>query len=244
MVELRAQLDQSTKDETQVKEGHLMQKASNNSWQKFWYVLKDGHLSCYKGKKDAASLVESLNVMYCSPKIPMGTEKLPQFQVATPSKKKPILLQAETPEERDSWMKAIQQAIEVQLNQNEPAVRVSQSDSLAFKILSSIDGNGFCADCCAPGWFSLFINYLLPSSPFPPPPLPFLLLPSFLSSLSLFSSICILYMSSFSPILTSHNMVANLPGMKTHSSFHLQCEFSSSLFSLFHFKKKMEIFGN
>ena len=72
------------------------------------------------------------------------------FEIVTPDKRKPMLLQAESDEDRDRWVKCMQDAIERQLNQNEPAMCVTTDDALVLKILSAVPGNRFCADCKSP----------------------------------------------------------------------------------------------
>lgn len=167
MADLHLQLDESCKEiNAGTKEGHLQLKTSGG-FQKYWFVLKDGFLSCYKGKKDVSSADLSLNIMYCTTRIPMkpksANEKGATFEIVTPDKKKPLVLQAESEDERSMWVAAIQSAISEQLNLNEPAVATTDNDTLVFKILKSVEGNNVCADCGAPDpdWASINLGILV-----------------------------------------------------------------------------------
>merc|ERR1712137_1416706 len=99
------------------KQGHLLQRNTTGlaGWQKSWFVLKDGYLYCYKNKKDVSSAGQPLNIMLCTtripPIIPGKMDGGCQFEIVTPDKKKPFLLQAETERERAEWLEAIQEAI-------------------------------------------------------------------------------------------------------------------------------------
>jgi len=116
MEELKSQLDESCKESVSVKEGHLQMKSSSMTgadWQKYWFVIKDGFLNCYnfKGKRDAA--FEPLNVMYVTTRIPPKAPKNQYiFEIVTPDKRKPLTLLADSANERDEWVKRIQDEIE------------------------------------------------------------------------------------------------------------------------------------
>lgn len=102
--------------------------------------------------------------MYTTTRIP---PKAPKgqfiFEIVTPDKRKPLVLLADSADERDSWVKHIQDAIETQLNQNEPAVSITENETLVHKILSAVDGNQCCADCGAadPDWASINLGILV-----------------------------------------------------------------------------------
>eukprot|EP01132_Coremiostelium_polycephalum_P011617 gene11617-14225_t len=114
-----------------VVEGHLMKKSKQvmGGWNKCWYVLKDGMLYCYKGKKEFHP-ENALNILLCSVRLPQvmlsspsATNQPPtkeqneyRFEILHPRKKQPIVLQAENEEERDRWVNAIQEAISNSLN--------------------------------------------------------------------------------------------------------------------------------
>ncbi|KYQ89166.1 ankyrin repeat-containing protein [Tieghemostelium lacteum] len=135
-----------------VVEGHLMKKSKQvmGGWNKCWWVLKDGMLFCYKGKKEYHP-ENALNILLCSVRVPQTAvilsspstnqpslatsvsskqlekekdkdkEKDSQndnlrFEILHPRKKQPIVLQAESEEERDRWVQAIQDAISNSLN--------------------------------------------------------------------------------------------------------------------------------
>ena len=57
---------------------------------------------------------QSFNVMLCTTRV--DPKKKDLFEIVTPDKKKPIVLQAESQVERDSWVKAINSAISESLN--------------------------------------------------------------------------------------------------------------------------------
>ena len=96
------------------------------------------------------------------PTIPGKMDGGCQFEIVTPDKKKPFLLQAETERERAEWLEVIHGAIERQLNQNKPA-NETQISSLPHQILQSIPGNRCCADCNAPDpdWASISLGILI-----------------------------------------------------------------------------------
>ena len=102
--------------------------------------------------------------MYTTTRIP---PKAPKgqfvFEIVTPDKRKPLVLLADNAEERDAWVKHIQDAIETQLNQNEPAVSITENETLVHKILSAVPGNRFCADCGCPDpdWASINLGILV-----------------------------------------------------------------------------------
>ncbi|KAF2070106.1 hypothetical protein CYY_008569 [Polysphondylium violaceum] len=154
-----------------VVEGHLMKKSKQvmGGWNKCWYVLKDGMLYCYKGKKEFHP-ENALNILLCSVRLPQTMMMVPspqqqqpnlssssslslkdqmggvsnsgsstssvstssssssttnptkeqvqeyRFEILHPRKKQPIVLQAESEEERDRWVTAIQDAISNSLN--------------------------------------------------------------------------------------------------------------------------------
>ncbi|KAN0032136.1 hypothetical protein ACTFIV_006012 [Dictyostelium citrinum] len=120
-----------------VVEGHLMKKSKQvmGGWNKCWYVLKDGMLYCYKGKKEFHP-ENALNILLCSVRVPQVISSSPmtqqpstkekdinlassqdfRFEILHPRKKQPIVLQAENEEERDRWVQAIQDAISNSLN--------------------------------------------------------------------------------------------------------------------------------
>jgi len=56
-----------------VVEGHLMKKSKQvmGGWNKCWYVLKDGMLYCYKGKKEFHP-ENALNILLCSVRLPQN----------------------------------------------------------------------------------------------------------------------------------------------------------------------------
>ena len=165
MDQLKEELVESENQMKGTKEGHLQQKGSSG-WQKNYFVLKGGYLSCYKGKKDMQTLDQSLNIMICTTRIPPKTKEH-IFEIVTPDLKKPITLQAESAKDRDDWISAIQGAIEYSLNQNEAergrkSNKAADGDEIAFKILKRIPGNDFCADCGAAGSFFLLLILSIP----------------------------------------------------------------------------------
>ena len=160
LVSLKRELEESETKMNASKEGHLQQKV-DSKWQKNYFVLKNGFLHCYKGKKDSQSIEHSLNIMLCTPRLPPKSKDGFVFEIVSPDIKKPIMLQTDTSKERDDWIRAIQGAIEYSLNQNlssERGKKTSSDDELAFKILKKIHGNDFCADCGAPGILS-FLSF-------------------------------------------------------------------------------------
>eukprot|EP01133_Synstelium_polycarpum_P017173 gene17173-20457_t len=135
-----------------VVEGHLMKKSKQvmGGWNKCWYVLKDGMLYCYKGKKEFHP-ENALNILLCSVRVPQQLMTSPsstnppakepvdyRFEILHPRKKLPIVLQSESEEERDRWVEAIQEAISNSLN-SQPLEKSSSISgaSLLGKPLSS-----------------------------------------------------------------------------------------------------------
>ncbi|EFA76490.1 ankyrin repeat-containing protein [Heterostelium album PN500] len=153
-----------------VVEGHLMKKSKQvmGGWNKCWYVLKDGMLYCYKGKKEFHP-ENALNILLCSVRVPQqplisspsstnppasGSSKEQskeqvdyRFEILHPRKKQPIVLQAENEEERDRWVAAIQEAISNSLN-SQSIEKSSLSNSTVGKPLSSstVGGSGASGD--------------------------------------------------------------------------------------------------
>lgn len=158
---LDSQIEESSKGIDCSKEGHLLVKSTatmQGGWQKYWFVLKDGYLFSYKSKKDASAADQPLNIMFCTTRTPAPVQGRPSsclFEIVTPDKKRPLLLQADNEIEKNEWLAAIQEDIEKQLNQNEPAVPVTDTESIALKILQSVEGNNVCADCSSPSLYFL-----------------------------------------------------------------------------------------
>lgn len=150
------------------KEGHLQQK-SGGGWVRNFFVLKGGNLICYKGKKDAQSIETVLNIQFCTPRISPKFAKTNVFEIVSPDKKKPLMLQAESTRDRNKWVEAIQAAIEFSLTSNAADNQPSHSgnkpeeESRSFKILRRVAGNRFCADCGSPDpdWASINLGILL-----------------------------------------------------------------------------------
>eukprot|EP01113_Clastostelium_recurvatum_P027465 TRINITY_DN3311_c0_g1_i5.p1 TRINITY_DN3311_c0_g1~~TRINITY_DN3311_c0_g1_i5.p1 ORF type:complete len:905 (-),score=202.97 TRINITY_DN3311_c0_g1_i5:44-2698(-) len=122
-------------------EGHLFRK-KKGQWQRFWFVLKDGYLYCH-GKKDF-SPDQALPIMLCSVKghIPKKKKKKTKeedailrqhcFEIIPSGKKmKPIVYQADSEEEKDAWMKALQLAIEECINNPSVMSQVTQPSTLS-----------------------------------------------------------------------------------------------------------------
>lgn len=172
---LAGQLLDSAPVEQPYKEGHLNRKGQGigGGWEKCFYVLKEGQLYCYRGKKDT-QVDQCFNIMLCTTRV--NPTKKDVFELCTPDKKKPIVLQAETQTERDDWVKIIQDAISESLNtgaadnidgsrRHSKTVHVPKSaeDTRNLRIVSARPGNMTCADCnCQdPDWASINLGVLV-----------------------------------------------------------------------------------
>ncbi|GAM26708.1 hypothetical protein SAMD00019534_098830 [Acytostelium subglobosum LB1] len=194
-----------------VVEGHLLKKSKQvmGGWNKCWYVLKDGMLYCYKGKKEFHP-ENALNILLCSVRLPQQLQQLPttapptqqgsskqekqeqqdyRFEILHPRKKQPIVLQAESDEERDRWVAAIQEAISNSLNSQSlsggalgggrPSIAGSSStgrlsatgmptsgdevNQQVMRIILKANGNNVCADCSSvdPDWASINLGVII-----------------------------------------------------------------------------------
>ncbi|GAM20843.1 hypothetical protein SAMD00019534_040180 [Acytostelium subglobosum LB1] len=193
-----------------VVEGHLMKKSKQvmGGWNKCWYVLKDGMLYCYKGKKEFHP-ENALNILLCSVRVPqqilvtvptqatntLSTSSKEQtgtvdyrFEILHPRKKLPIVLQAESEEERDRWVTAIQEAISNSLNSQTldkrtgnmsssgvtqlgksnanlptPSQTPDEINQQVVRIIQKAAGNNVCADCTSadPDWASINMGVLI-----------------------------------------------------------------------------------
>lgn len=167
--------DAAPQVEVPYKEGHLNRKTTGigGGWEKCFYVLKDGQLYCYRGKKDT-QVDQCFNIMLCTTRI--NPTKKDIFELCTPDKKKPIVLQAESPAERDSWVKVIQDAISESLNTGSADMidasrrhsrtvsnQKSGEDTRNLKMVNARPGNMVCADCAAaePDWASINLGVLV-----------------------------------------------------------------------------------
>ncbi|KAL6065380.1 ADP-ribosylation factor GTPase-activating protein [Balamuthia mandrillaris] len=124
-----------------VKEGYLMHNSHGivkKAWSRNWYVLKDGLLYCKKEGKDFDK-DSVLDIKLCTVRMQSsvnaeeggdpGTETKFRFEIVTPGRKKALILQAESEQERAEWVKAIQDAIGFSLN----AQKLERSNSMAVK---------------------------------------------------------------------------------------------------------------
>lgn len=153
-------------------EGLLSRLTSHGVWHKNWFVLKDCHLYRYRIKKEF-NPESALSLLMCTVRVPPKTKQSNKnfFEIIQAGKKKPVQLQAETAEERDAWVKAIQESISQALNAQEFSPHLIKSlekrnkeeEELTLKILQSVPGNSTCADCNwkDPDWASINLGVLV-----------------------------------------------------------------------------------
>jgi len=88
-----------------------------------------------------------------------------QFEIRSPIKKKPLIFQAETEEERNHWLNIFQDSTSSAITKQNLANKVENliKPEEAFKILSAISGNTVCADCNTPNpnWASTNLGILI-----------------------------------------------------------------------------------
>eukprot|EP01113_Clastostelium_recurvatum_P036857 TRINITY_DN5320_c0_g1_i5.p1 TRINITY_DN5320_c0_g1~~TRINITY_DN5320_c0_g1_i5.p1 ORF type:complete len:715 (-),score=168.19 TRINITY_DN5320_c0_g1_i5:91-2235(-) len=178
--------DERSSFESGVKEGWLMKRGGSSTWHKYFFTLRGGVLQYQRGSPDD---MRSFNIMLCSVRARQGPGSTPlEFEIATPSKSKPIILHAETENERQQWVSAIQRAVSSTLSSQSVAEpKASMSPELrhsigmhmapspdrkgslgtgggdVMSVLRRVPGNLVCADCdCKdPSWASISLGITL-----------------------------------------------------------------------------------
>eukprot|EP00727_Mastigamoeba_balamuthi_P010833 m51a1_g6372 hypothetical protein (1150) ;mRNA; r:126741-131727 len=160
------------------KEGFL-QKRTQMGFHKVFLSLRDGVLHQYREGRDY-NPDSSIDLVTATVRLvppDEGEMYSYRFEVCSPRLQKPLVLQAESEQQRSEWVKAIQGAIGDSLSslkvrsedasQADPVPPSQQSGiALSDKMqdwLRSIPGNKFCADCEAPDptWASINLGVLV-----------------------------------------------------------------------------------
>eukprot|EP01112_Ceratiomyxa_fruticulosa_P003511 TRINITY_DN1384_c0_g2_i2.p1 TRINITY_DN1384_c0_g2~~TRINITY_DN1384_c0_g2_i2.p1 ORF type:complete len:833 (-),score=193.36 TRINITY_DN1384_c0_g2_i2:38-2536(-) len=185
-------------------EGYLSKKSDKlgRGWHKWWFVLRDGYLYYYKKNSDFDSTRHAINTLLCTVRVGGNTATAPiskkkekeskdnstneqqqwTFEIIlSDANRKPIMLQTDTEEDRDRWVRALQGSISNSLNsQDVEALAESKDDSFdttkkspvdssedsaqqAWRILQKVEGNNNCVDCGAsnPDWASINLGVLM-----------------------------------------------------------------------------------
>eukprot|EP01113_Clastostelium_recurvatum_P035898 TRINITY_DN504_c0_g2_i1.p1 TRINITY_DN504_c0_g2~~TRINITY_DN504_c0_g2_i1.p1 ORF type:complete len:853 (-),score=207.33 TRINITY_DN504_c0_g2_i1:2591-5149(-) len=188
-------------------EGYLSKKSAKlgRGWAKWWFVLRNGYLYYHKKNADFDSTRHAINTLLCTVRVGGSTAMAPLSKkkdtkskakdedagewtfeiIMSDTSRKPILLQAETEEDRDRWVKAFQDSISNSLNsQTIQSSHGSSGDSddrsasdsgdsedvsdqydaqQVMRVLHRVPGNMTCADCDAsmPDWASINLGALL-----------------------------------------------------------------------------------
>eukprot|EP01102_Stenamoeba_stenopodia_P017968 TRINITY_DN6522_c0_g1_i1.p1 TRINITY_DN6522_c0_g1~~TRINITY_DN6522_c0_g1_i1.p1 ORF type:complete len:844 (+),score=206.31 TRINITY_DN6522_c0_g1_i1:128-2659(+) len=154
-------------------EGLLSRLTGHGVWHKCWFVLKDCHLYRYKVKKEFDP-ESALNLLMCTVRVPPKSKQTNKnfFEIIQAGKKKPLQLQSDTPEERDAWVKAIQESISQALNAQDFSThnmvkslekKNRDEEELTLRLLQAVPGNSTCADCNwkDPDWASINLGVLV-----------------------------------------------------------------------------------
>eukprot|EP01114_Cavostelium_apophysatum_P023709 TRINITY_DN9023_c0_g1_i1.p1 TRINITY_DN9023_c0_g1~~TRINITY_DN9023_c0_g1_i1.p1 ORF type:complete len:608 (-),score=147.37 TRINITY_DN9023_c0_g1_i1:105-1928(-) len=144
-----------------IKEGYISRKGDLIvTWGRYYYILKEGGaLIRKKHRKDETSEVEVADTLLCTVKIPTpvkGEEDVScLFDIIAADKRKPIHLRADSEDERNEWIKAINDTLQARLQtQNLLAGSNEMDNNEAFATLQKVPGNAVCADCDnkSPDW--------------------------------------------------------------------------------------------
>lgn len=142
-----------------------------NTWNRRYFVLKDGTLCYYKtGKEEQPDM--SLALLLCSVKMRPDLDRRNCFEIVSPPDRS-LILQAENDELMNQWIQAIQASISNSLNsqpspaaerkKSEATTAVTQESSPLTKLREKSQGNCVCADCDSPlpDWASFNLGVLL-----------------------------------------------------------------------------------
>eukprot|EP01105_Mastigella_eilhardi_P025869 TRINITY_DN71_c0_g2_i1.p1 TRINITY_DN71_c0_g2~~TRINITY_DN71_c0_g2_i1.p1 ORF type:complete len:1096 (+),score=218.72 TRINITY_DN71_c0_g2_i1:104-3391(+) len=180
--------DETIRKQNIFRQGNLLIK--QGGWKEFFFVLQDTSLIRYKGREitDVMNIATMLARPYVPAKPQSGTGMDDRmFEVISPSpnrKAKPLRFVATTSVDRDLWIEAFQKAVAFSLASvtaspsSHSFVAATSADKAAAaaaataataqseqvqKLLKSIPGNSFCADCDAnaPDWASINLGVLL-----------------------------------------------------------------------------------
>ncbi|XP_068164514.1 arf-GAP with coiled-coil, ANK repeat and PH domain-containing protein 1 isoform X3 [Antennarius striatus] len=165
-----------------VMEGYLYKRASNafKTWSRRWFSIQKNQLVYQKKFKEQPTVVVD-DLRLCTVKLSTDNERRFCFEVVSPSKS--CLLQADSDQQQQAWIKAVQNSIasafqERREDLQSPRRRCSSLSAGGFEVggadqdsegckalteVQAIRGNEFCCDCGEPGpdWASINLGVTL-----------------------------------------------------------------------------------
>eukprot|EP01105_Mastigella_eilhardi_P024346 TRINITY_DN633_c0_g1_i4.p1 TRINITY_DN633_c0_g1~~TRINITY_DN633_c0_g1_i4.p1 ORF type:complete len:1103 (-),score=228.01 TRINITY_DN633_c0_g1_i4:114-3422(-) len=152
-------------------EGYLFKRSSNvaKSWQRRYFVVKDGYFFYYKKKKNPQP-DKAFDILFTSIHVRRDLDRRFCFEVVTPTTPNPFLLQADSEEMMNTWISTIDNARMVLLSvvgkleeeRNSRATLSTESPEMR-KLRELHASNSLCADCGAanPEWMSINAGVLV-----------------------------------------------------------------------------------
>uniref|UniRef100_A0A4W4DR25 Arf-GAP with coiled-coil, ANK repeat and PH domain-containing protein n=1 Tax=Electrophorus electricus TaxID=8005 RepID=A0A4W4DR25_ELEEL len=145
-------------------EGYLYKRASNafKTWSRRWFSIQKNQLVYQKKFKEQPTVVVE-DLRLCTVKPCTEQERRFCFEVVSPAKS--CLLQADSEQQQQGWMSAVQNSIASAFQERrEDALSPQQNSGCkALEEVQAIPGNGHCCDCREPGpdWASINLGITL-----------------------------------------------------------------------------------
>ncbi|XP_077288273.1 centaurin beta 1A [Arctopsyche grandis] len=166
-------------------QGYLYKRTSNafKTWNRRWFYLYDNQLVYRKRTGEEQVTVMEEDLRLCTVKYVLDGERRFCFEVLSPSKSH--MLQADSEDMLNSWIKALQSGIRVAIQRGLSTLAISDSNAQALPVakttqsnntkmnhtkkvrmweqLLSIPGNNVCCDCSSanPRWASINLGITL-----------------------------------------------------------------------------------
>jgi Arf-GAP/coiled-coil/ANK repeat/PH domain-containing protein len=160
------------------KGGYLWKRSTslNRNWQRRWFFIKEGKMYYVhaEGKEKGSQLI--CDLLISTVKLDVEPNLMYTFEIISPGQRR-YVLQAESEEERDEWVRSLRSEIELSLISSTPAASATTAAGSSSALRQSVFGSGigterislikaknsYCADCGAenPEWVSLNLNILI-----------------------------------------------------------------------------------